>query len=937
MNVTNPFPPGAGIGVWAGHVLWGVTILLGVVAALAATAGRNRPTVRHGLWLGALICVLGLPALTGLLDGFGWRLASLRIALPAGLFAAHSAATGPGWVLGPRESPLGTEEVVAAARAEMDLKREVAPSIAGSERRLQPAAAPALPGKSARGLRRAGGRILLALAASVWAVGSLFLILRLVVGWCRLRRLVCDAQAPPPDWRPAELQRVREVLSLGRLPPVTLSQRAWVPMVVGLAHPQVVLPEAVAADMSASELTETLIHECAHVRRRDHWVLLMQRLALVVLWPHPLLHYLNRELERAREELCDNYVIAASRPTAYAETLLRLAQVCLQAPKCGAGMAMLRRGDDLERRIRRLVDKRREPDLVLARWPRLGITLCVSVLAMGVSAFQVRLGVQEPKLAEDSISEKAIDDEVQKEVRAQGGRVSFLQALEAEGTTLAQHRARAKRLIDVVIDQTVSTESTSRPNSSSQAQVEPIASRSSTAPSTTGYTNTIEGRVLSPAGEPLAGVRVWPQRLEPGLFYKKWGPTIEPVVSGVDGTFRMTDVPAGSYVIFSRFDTNATPALVANTVWVSVTNRAALRGVDVVATRGGFLEVLTSAAPGLGPVAHAHIKVASEVSFAYITEADTDDYGMVLLRLPAGNYQVWGSKGDSSCGAVMATVGAGRTNRTELRLRPASEAGGLVYDPAGVPAPGVTLEVFPSDYPSRDVTTSRTDGSYEVSWNPTRVLMDFNSFCLVARDEARNLASALDLEAGTNRLDARLGAGMMLAGRVEDPNGLPITNAVVKVSLRTGNLFGNLQPVTSDSHGRFNLSALPADLKYSISATARGYGRLSRDVQGSDFQNHRAELEPFVLRVADRQISGKVVDAQDQPIAGATVFFGGEGQQSKDPACADGEGRFMFDEVCAGQITLGSNTRDVRGSVRAQAGDTNIVLKLTGQRRPRPL
>jgi protocatechuate 3,4-dioxygenase beta subunit len=759
----------------------------------------------------------------------------------------------------------------------------------------------------------------------------LFLTLRLVVGWRRLSRLSRDAQAPPSDWRLAELQRVRQALSLNHLPAVALCPQARVPMVVGLVHPRVVLPEALAAEMSASEFTQTLIHECAHVRRRDPWVLALQRLALVVLWPHPLLHYLNRELERAREELCDNHVLAAARPAAYAETLLRLAQACLPAPEWGARMAMLRQGAELERRIRRLVDVHRERDIAMARWPRFGVALLMTFLAAGVSAVQVQLGLHELKTAAYNPSEKVIDDEVQREVRAQGDRVSFIRALEAEGITLAQHRARVrKRLIEMALqDERPSTESASRPNSSGQAQAEPSASRSSTAqPSATGYTNTIEGRVLSPAGEPLAGVRVWPQRIEPGLSDKKWGPAIEPVVSGADGTFRMTGVPAGSYVIFSRFDTNATPAWVANTVWVSVTNRAALRGVDVAATRGGFLEVLASAEPGLGPVAHAHIKVASEVSFAYITEADADDYGLVLLRLPAGNYRVSASKGHSSCGALTATVEPGWTNRTELRLRPASKAGGLVYDPAGVPAPGVTVEVLPSDYPSRDVTASRADGSYEVSWNPTRVLMNFNSFCLVARDEARNLASALDLEAGTNRLDVRLGAGMILAGRVEDPNGLPITNAVVKVSLRTGYIWPDIERVAADSRGRFSLSALPANRKYTVDAAAKGYGSARRDVQGSDFQNHRTQLEPFVLRVADRRIAGLVLDDQDQPIAGAWVFFGGEGQQRKEPACTDGDGRFVFEEVCAGEIRLNSNTQTARGAVRAQAGDTHIVLKL---------
>lgn len=401
MNLTNPFHPGAGIIVWAVNVLWGVTILLGAVATLAATAGRNRPTVRHGLWLGALICVLALPALTGLLDGLDWRIASMRIALPAGLFAAHSA-PGPGWVLGPRESPSGAEGAMAAARAETGPVVPIPNREQSAALQERGAEGPTsyLAGRFAPRPGRADGRMLLLLAASAWVVGSLLLALRLVVGWRRLRRLARDAQAPPPDWRLAELQGVRRALSLSNLPPIALCRGARVPMVVGLVHPRVVLPKALAAEMSASELTQTLIHECAHVRRGDPWVLAVQRLALVVFWPHPLLHYLNRELERAREELCDNHVLAASRPAAYAETLLRLAQACLPAPEWGAGMAMLRRGTHLEQRIRRLVNKHRERDLVLARWPRLGVALLMALLAAGLSAVQVQLGAAQNQAAQ---------------------------------------------------------------------------------------------------------------------------------------------------------------------------------------------------------------------------------------------------------------------------------------------------------------------------------------------------------------------------------------------------------------------------------------------------------------------------------------------------------------------------------------------------------
>ena len=52
----------------------------------------------------------------------------------------------------------------------------------------------------------------------------------------------------------------------------------------------------------------------------------MQRLIAVAFWPQPLLHFLNRELSRSREEICDNHVLRFAEKVGYGETLLKLTE-----------------------------------------------------------------------------------------------------------------------------------------------------------------------------------------------------------------------------------------------------------------------------------------------------------------------------------------------------------------------------------------------------------------------------------------------------------------------------------------------------------------------------------------------------------------------------------------------------------------------------------
>ena len=70
---------------------------------------------------------------------------------------------------------------------------------------------------------------------------------------------------------------------------------------MGLIHPLVILPEGLIEHLSPSALADVLVHESAHILRLDPLVGLLQRLAELIYWPHPLVHLLNRRLARARE------------------------------------------------------------------------------------------------------------------------------------------------------------------------------------------------------------------------------------------------------------------------------------------------------------------------------------------------------------------------------------------------------------------------------------------------------------------------------------------------------------------------------------------------------------------------------------------------------------------------------------------------------------
>jgi beta-lactamase regulating signal transducer with metallopeptidase domain len=103
------------------------------------------------------------------------------------------------------------------------------------------------------------------------------------------------------------------------------------PSAIGFFRPRILLPEWIFARLSGEELEQVILHEAEHLRRRDDWTNLLQKLALVVFPLDPALLWMERQLAREREMACDEAVVRRTgAPRAYAACLASLAESSLQ-------------------------------------------------------------------------------------------------------------------------------------------------------------------------------------------------------------------------------------------------------------------------------------------------------------------------------------------------------------------------------------------------------------------------------------------------------------------------------------------------------------------------------------------------------------------------------------------------------------------------------
>jgi len=439
----------------------------------------------------------------------------------------------------------------------------------------------------------------------------------------------------------------------------------------------------------------------------------------------------------------------------------------------------------------------------------------------------------------------------------------------------------------------------------------------------------IEGRVVkAEGGGPVAGVRI--HFGEAGLG----DDATAAAVSGVDGVFRFVDLEAGEYQLNARLGTNEPPDLVGEPVAVTVAAGATNREAKLMLSPGALLEVTVKSSVDEKPIAGAMVYTTAPGLGMAMRPVPSSGQGIARFRLAPGDYQVFANQGRNSSPGGQVTLGLGQTNQTTVSLaapEPGFKLTGTVVDLAGKPAPRVAVTIFPFH---QGIKKTDAEGHFQVElnrgqpggWGGAQAV-------IIARDLARNLATALELDEEATNANLRLEPGLTLAGRVADADDKPLTNAQVSLMFHTERVGSSLGgPTRVDGRGRFELKGLPPGRRYGVSVSVAGYGQDSKTIEASDTATNRVELETFQLAKANLRIAGVVLDADDKPVAGAFV----NGYGSKQPALngrTDAKGHFAFAHAGPGAINLSANQArgGGMGSVTAEGGDTNVTIRLGAQ------
>lgn len=163
---------------------------------------------------------------------------------------------------------------------------------------------------------------LLVAVALLWLAGTAGMVLRLVY---EVRRIGKVGAGAAPEILLQTIHNLTCDWDRARRPYVRTAD-ILVPQVAGLRRPVLRVPNDFLG-LTETERNTVLLHELAHVARRDFGWNLLQRCLLSALWFQPAAWLLYRQLSSERESCCDDLAVEhGARPTDLARALVRLAE-----------------------------------------------------------------------------------------------------------------------------------------------------------------------------------------------------------------------------------------------------------------------------------------------------------------------------------------------------------------------------------------------------------------------------------------------------------------------------------------------------------------------------------------------------------------------------------------------------------------------------------
>ena len=224
---------------------------------------------------------------------------------------------------------------------------------------------------------------LLPYIAILWLTTITLLAGKLLLEIYNVNHLPQQNTIAPTQKLQARFNELAKQIQVTVTPQLLISLKVEVPMAIGWLKPVILLPANMLSGLSTPQLEMLLLHELAHIRRHDYLVNFFQTIVEILLFFHPAVHWVSKQMRNEREYCSDDIAVQhCGDAIAYAHTLADTASLCTKAHHHTIpDLAMAASGGDLKQRVVRLVDHHCAPSNNISKWFA-SVTIVFSVLLL---------------------------------------------------------------------------------------------------------------------------------------------------------------------------------------------------------------------------------------------------------------------------------------------------------------------------------------------------------------------------------------------------------------------------------------------------------------------------------------------------------------------------------------------------------------------------
>jgi bla regulator protein blaR1 len=184
----------------------------------------------------------------------------------------------------------------------------------------------------------------------------------------------------------ARLQQLSEKLQVKQAVALLESGLAKVPMVVGHLKPVILIPIGLINSLPANEVEAILVHELAHIRRKDYLVNFLQSFMEIIFFFNPAVLWISQLIKEERENCCDDIAIEQTTSKVnYLNALVNCSEYQTESP--AYSMALAGSKNKLINRVKRVISNRNQS---LNLVEKTLLTVCLVCVGLFIVAFSAK-------------------------------------------------------------------------------------------------------------------------------------------------------------------------------------------------------------------------------------------------------------------------------------------------------------------------------------------------------------------------------------------------------------------------------------------------------------------------------------------------------------------------------------------------------------------